>query len=157
MRSDFTSFCNGAENNFVYIAPVGLSSLLYRCIESTLAVPSESILISFNVLWIFVWSDDETPRLTRPIVRCGLKGRDSTLKPTLPQADSTPRWSASNSAEAWILINRTRTRFELGKEPSPLMWMSNAVWESACVCSIWVKVSTSAGDTSPRNFSVRWI
>jgi hypothetical protein len=117
---------NGAEYNFVYTEPLGFSSLLYRCKESTLAVPSESIFTYSKVFRIFDWSEAVITRLTRPIGRCGLKGRDSGLKPTLVQSDSKPLWSASNSAGAWTLINRTRARFELGKEPRLFMLMSNA-------------------------------
>jgi hypothetical protein len=68
-RNDICYFLKCAENNFVYSGPVGFKSLLYKCTEFTLAVPSESIVDSSNALRILCWSSTGMFCRTRPIVR----------------------------------------------------------------------------------------
>ena len=148
---------SGAEKSFVYTAPVGFSSLLNRYTESTLAVPSTSIVAASSRRVVLLRSAEDASALTRATVRCGEKARGSGANPRWAQADSTSRNTASNSVEAWAPTHKMRARLKLGKEPKPPIWISKAGMESTEAQIARASSSTLAGEMSPRNFRVRWM
>ncbi len=97
-------------------------------------------------------------RLTRPSVRCGLKGRSSAGSPRGTHSASIARCRAVNSPRGSSSPTQiTRGRRRSGKQPAPRIRTLNAGRAAEARSSAsWRRFPISPG-MSPRNLSVTWM
>src|SRR5512147_1031579 len=115
---------NFTSHNFVYIDPVGLSSLLINTIESTASEPNDRGR-SITPLLARACPIECPPSLIRAIVKCGLNGLFSGAKSNEQQQYSIARCRLVNRLASSLCSHtsdgpaqRTRGSCSRGKPPS---------------------------------------